>query len=283
MDNEVVRELLSTSWIDLSDAFALRRVSKGWNQALDKDDVFVWESIIDRTHGRDVANRIRRSLSPRKGYELACHIHLRNNNYSSDEPTIRLRTTKDLTCLIEFSRRDTKSGRKIQLASVYATWDELSWGIGNFDDQGALPAIPAPNLFKRFPKYGDLKEKEQDQIFQDKIYIRGCNIGRVTFFRHDTQQRLSEKFKIKYVKGIKEFKGQKWRRGWDRFPFSMKFVLSPCYWFQKEDTMLKLEMWSCSIQLQKVTHHGNYAKDDVIDEIRNGNELLDVFNRFAWK
>ena len=277
MDNEVVRKILFTSWLDLSDAFILRRFSKGWKQTLDKDDVFVWESILDLTHGRDVADGLRRSFSPRRGYELARHIHLRNgkNYYNRDEPTVSLRTTEDLTCLIEFGRVGTESGKKFQLASIFGTWDELKSGIEHASSARTLPTIPMPKIGS--PAYDDLERQEKEEI---------CNIGRVTFFRRDTQQRVSEELEIEYVEDADEFKGNVWFRGggWIRYPFKLTFNLDDVDLKERVgvNTMRKLKLLKCKIILQKATYNrGRYGAEDV--ERSRINQLLGNFNRLSWK
>ena len=260
----------------------LRRVSKEWNQTLDKDDAFVWENIIELTHGRDAANRLRRSLSPRRGYELARHIHLRKKNHDTDEPTVRLRTTDDLTCLIEFGRRDTKSGWKIHVASIYATWDELSSGIERSSSSRTLPTIAMPNL--GFPEYDYLEGEEKEGI---------CNTGRVTIFRRDSQQRVGMELELEYVEETDEFKGQSWfggygRGGWDHFLFTVTFDLGDWGKRAKVDTMLKVKLLTCKIMLQYA--HDSDDSDNSCDEtdfirirdISNGNELLGVLYRLSW-
>ena len=181
METKVVG-LLSEGWIDLSDAFALRCVSKNWREALNKADDDIWEKLIDNTHGREIANSLRRSSSSRKGYELARHIYSDNEN---DAQTSALQRD-DIACLIEFSSLD--SGRKILMASFFAS--RLDWDVGRggfgLNSSSERPTISIPNLF--WPGL-DFSEHQVPDIMNESL-TESIEV-RATLFRRDTQQRLT--------------------------------------------------------------------------------------------
>ena len=115
MDDETIRSLC-VPWLDLSDAFALRCVSKGWRQTLNEQDDELWEKLIDATHGKQVANALRKTMGPLKGFRLAERIHCEEEHNT----TVSLQQD-DVTCLVEMSRTnyvdsETKR-RKIHMAS----------------------------------------------------------------------------------------------------------------------------------------------------------------------
>ncbi|CAB9529693.1 expressed unknown protein (Partial), partial [Seminavis robusta] len=149
MDVATVRSLCA-SWLTLSDAMALRCVSRGWRETLDEKDDPLWDNLIDVTHGAETAAVLRRSFAPTRGWQLAQLIHHEDED---DRPIMSSLNPEDVVLMIEFSWRnhhqDCTRGkrRKINLASFVLedACDSVTETKYRYNGDGSIVSISIPN------------------------------------------------------------------------------------------------------------------------------------------
>ena len=183
MDIATIRTLC-TKWLTLSDAMALRCVSRDWRETLHEKDDTLWDNLVDITHGEETATALRHNLALR-GWQLVQKIH--REEEQDNNATLSSLKPEDVTCLIEISYRTTsnESGRrqrKINLTS-FLVENVFSPRYEQRIIKPSKPLITVPNPF--YNKTDAERKTMVDRFMRTHLEIRA------TFLRSDTQQTSS--------------------------------------------------------------------------------------------